>query len=47
MRKFEGKPKRLSVSQMRYEVKKIASRAGIEANVYPYRLRHSYATHTF
>jgi len=44
-RKFGGKPVRLSVSQMRTIVKNVAKRAGIEANVYPHRLRHSYATH--
>jgi integrase/recombinase XerD len=44
-RSFEGKPRRISVSQMRVVVKGIAKRAGIEANVYPHRLRHSYATH--
>lgn len=44
-RKFNNKPNRLSISQMRAEIKKIATRAGIEANVYPHRMRHSYATH--
>lgn len=44
-RNFEGKPRRISVSQMRVVVKEVAKRAGIEENVYPHRLRHSYATH--
>ena len=38
-------PHRMSIAQIRYIIKRIASRAGIEVNVYPHRLRHSYATH--
>lgn len=38
-------PHRMSIAQMRYIVKKVADRAGIEVNVYPHRLRHSFATH--
>ena len=38
-------PHRMGVAQMRYIVKKVADRAGIDANVYPHRLRHSFATH--
>lgn len=41
----ERAPRRMSISQMRYIVKRVAKRAGVEANVYPHRLRHSYATH--
>lgn len=41
----ERAPRRISISQMRGIIKKIADRAGIKANVYPHRLRHSYATH--
>lgn len=37
--------RRTSISQLRYVVKRVAARAGVEANVYPHRLRHSYATH--
>ncbi len=41
----ERAPRRISISQMRGIVKKVADRAGIDANVYPHRLRHSFATH--
>lgn len=41
----ERAPHRMSIAQVRYIIKRIASRAGIEVNVYPHRLRHSYATH--
>lgn len=41
----ERAPHRLSIAQMRYIIKKVADRAGIEVNVYPHRLRHSFATH--
>jgi len=37
--------RRMSIAQIRYIIKRVASRAGVEANVYPHRLRHSYATH--
>ncbi|WP_062513916.1 tyrosine-type recombinase/integrase [Halobacillus sp. KGW1] len=39
-----GQPRSMSIAQLRYVVKRIAKRAGIE-NVYPHKLRHSYATH--
>ncbi|MCK9327820.1 MAG: tyrosine-type recombinase/integrase [Bacteroidales bacterium] len=38
-------PHRMSISRMRDIVKSIAKRAGIQTNVYPHKLRHSYATH--
>jgi integrase/recombinase XerD len=41
----ERSPHRMSIAQIRYIIKRISARAGIEANVYPHRLRHSYATH--
>lgn len=41
----ERAPHRISIAQMRYIVKKVADRAGIDVNVYPHRLRHSFATH--
>ncbi len=36
---------RMSIDMLRYILKRIAKRAGVDANVYPHRLRHSYATH--
>lgn len=41
----ERAPHRMSIAEIRYIVKRVAKRAGIEANVYPHKLRHSYATH--
>jgi len=41
----ERAPHRMSIAQMRYILKRITKRAGIDVNVYPHRLRHSYATH--
>jgi len=41
----ERAPHRMSIAQIRYIVKRIAKRAGIEANVYPHKLRHTFATH--
>lgn len=48
-RKFEGRqPRRISISQARVIMKKVAKRAGLsEINVYPHKLRHSYSTHLF
>ncbi|SDO78847.1 tyrosine-type recombinase/integrase [Halobacillus aidingensis] len=39
-----GQPRKMSIPQLRWVIKRIARRAGIE-NVYPHKLRHSYATH--
>jgi len=41
----ERAPHRLSIDMMRYILKRIAKRAGMTKNVYPHKLRHSYATH--
>lgn len=41
----ERKPHRMSIAQIRYVVKRVAKRSEVEANVYPHKLRHSYATH--
>lgn len=39
-----GQPRRLSKDGMRWTLNRVARRAGIE-NVYPHRLRHSFAMH--
>lgn len=41
----ERSPHRMSIAEMRYIIKRVARRAGVEVNVYPHKLRHSYATH--
>lgn len=41
----ERVPHRMSIAQMRYIVKRIAKNANMETNVYPHRLRHTFATH--
>mgnify|MGYP000737159690 CR=1 FL=1 len=41
----ERKPHRMSIAQIRYIIKRVARRAGIQTSVYPHKLRHSYATH--
>ena len=38
-------PHRMSIAQMRYIIKRISSRAGINKDIHPHQLRHSYATH--
>lgn len=38
-------PHRIGIAQIRYIIKQIAKRAEITVNVYPHKLRHSYATH--
>jgi len=46
-RKFKsegGQPRRMSTDQLRWVIKRIARRVGID-DVYPHKLRHSYATH--
>lgn len=40
----ERKPHRMSIAQMRYVIKRVARRAGVHTNVYPHKLRHTYAT---
>lgn len=44
-RKYNGQPRRLSISQLRAVVKGVARRAKIKSRVSPHRMRHSYATH--
>jgi integrase/recombinase XerD len=41
----ERAPHRLSIDMIRYVVKRIARNSEVEANVYPHKLRHSFATH--
>jgi integrase/recombinase XerD len=41
----ERKPHRMSIAEIRYIVKRIARHSEVEANVYPHKLRHSFATH--
>lgn len=42
----ERKPyRRMGIDQLRRVVKRAASRSEVEVNVYPHKLRHSYATH--
>jgi site-specific recombinase XerD len=42
----ERKPqRRMSIDLMRYIIKRISKRAGINKNIHPHQLRHSYATH--
>jgi integrase/recombinase XerD len=46
-RKFKdngGQPRPMTISQFRWVIKRIARHAGID-DVYPHKLRHSYATH--
>jgi integrase/recombinase XerD len=37
-------PHRMSIAQMRYVIKQISKRAGINKSIHPHQLRHSYAT---
>jgi len=41
----ERAPHRTTISQLRYVVKRVAKCSEVAANVYPHKLRHSYATH--
>lgn len=41
----ERHPHRMSIAQMRYIIKRISNRAGINKVIHPHQLRHSYATH--
>ncbi|RKL64712.1 integrase [Salipaludibacillus neizhouensis] len=42
----ERKPHhRMNIDLMRYIIKRISKRAGINKNIHPHQLRHSYATH--
>jgi len=40
----ERAPHRMSISQIRYIIKRIAKRAMVKTNVYPHKLRHTFAT---
>jgi integrase/recombinase XerD len=35
----------MSIAQMRYVIKRISSRSGINKEIHPHQLKHSYATH--
>ncbi|WP_256217815.1 tyrosine-type recombinase/integrase [Paenibacillus sp. OV219] len=37
--------RRMSISTIRYELKQLATRSKVNANVYPHRFRHTYACH--
>ena len=41
----ERAPHRMSISEIRYVTKRVARGSDMTANVYPHKLRHSYATH--
>ena len=41
----ERHPHKMSVAQMRYIIKRISNRAGINKEIHPHKLRHSYASH--
>lgn len=41
----ERDPHRMSIATMRYIIKRISNRAGINKDIHPHQLRHSYATH--
>lgn len=42
----ERKPyRRMGIAQLRRVVKRVAAKSEVQANVYPHKLRHSYATH--
>ncbi|ADU30374.1 tyrosine-type recombinase/integrase [Evansella cellulosilytica] len=42
----KNKPyRRMSIDQIRWHFKKLARKAEVDENVYPHRLRHSYASH--
>lgn len=38
-----NQPRRMSIAQMRYILKRVAKRAGIKKSIYPHNLRHSFA----
>ena len=43
--RWSHRPHRMSIGQMRYIIKRISSRAGMNKEIHPHQLRHSYATH--
>jgi integrase/recombinase XerD len=41
----QRKPHRMSIEAIRYTIKQVAAKSEVEVNVYPHKLRHSFATH--
>lgn len=41
----ERAPHRMGIDQIRRVIKRVATRSEVHVNVYPHKLRHSYATH--
>ena len=41
----ERAPHRISIDMIRYIVKRVAKNSELQINIYPHKLRHSYATH--
>ena len=41
----ERDPHQMSIAQMRYVIKRISKRSGIDKAIHPHQLRHSFATH--
>ena len=41
----ERKAHRMSIATLRFHLKRIAQQADVKTNIYPHKLRHSYATH--
>lgn len=39
----DGQPRRMSIAQMRYVIKRVAKRAGLERSIFPHAVRHSFA----
>ena len=39
----DRQPRRMSIAQMRYVIKRVAKRAGIEKSIHPHAVRHSFA----
>lgn len=40
-----SQPRRMSIPHIRYVLKRVAKRAGVEERVFPHAMRHSFATH--
>lgn len=41
----ERAPHRMGIDEIRHVIKRVAARSDVQANVYPHKLRHSFATH--
>lgn len=39
----DGEPRTMSIAQIRWVLKRVAKRAGIEKSIYPHNMRHSFA----